>query len=154
MPALKFPRGASIFGSYRQQARRRNFFTCTCGGIHPERVEPASPTELTTSRIEALQARHSPRPFSIVRSRRLAVQVCLGRGCTRRQLASSSPASRARQCWQKVVPDHLTIGTSHRVSTGRRSSTVGAQSCCRCQRPPAPFHRLLVLAFFSLTPTF
>ncbi len=30
--------------------------TCTCVGIHPGRVEPASPTALTTSRTEALQA--------------------------------------------------------------------------------------------------
>ncbi len=34
-------------------------FTCTCVGIHPGRVEPASPTALTTSRTEALQARRS-----------------------------------------------------------------------------------------------
>ncbi len=33
--------------------------TCTCVGIHPGRVEPASPTALTTSRTEALQARRS-----------------------------------------------------------------------------------------------
>ncbi len=33
--------------------------TCTCGGFHPGRVEPASPIELTTSRIEALQVRRS-----------------------------------------------------------------------------------------------
>ncbi len=26
--------------------------SCTCDGIHPGRVEPASPTELTTSRID------------------------------------------------------------------------------------------------------
>ncbi len=30
---------------------------CTCVGIHPGRVEPASPTGLTTSRKEALQPR-------------------------------------------------------------------------------------------------
>ncbi len=35
------------------------YFTCTCVGIHPGRVEPASPTALTTSRTEALQARRS-----------------------------------------------------------------------------------------------
>ncbi len=33
--------------------------TCTCAGIHPGRIEPASPTALTTSRTEALQARRS-----------------------------------------------------------------------------------------------
>ncbi len=33
--------------------------TCTCVGIHPGRVEPASPVALTTSRTEALQARRS-----------------------------------------------------------------------------------------------
>ncbi len=33
--------------------------SCTCVGIHPGRVEPASPIELTTSRTEALQARRS-----------------------------------------------------------------------------------------------
>ncbi len=33
--------------------------TCTCVGIHPRRVEPASPIALTTSRTEALQARRS-----------------------------------------------------------------------------------------------
>ncbi len=34
-------------------------FTCACVGVHPGRVEPASPTALTTSRTEALQARRS-----------------------------------------------------------------------------------------------
>ncbi len=34
--------------------------TCTCVGIRPGRVEPASPIELTTSRTEALQARSVP----------------------------------------------------------------------------------------------
>ncbi len=36
--------------------------TCTylkCVGIHPVRIEPASPTALTTSRTEALQTRRS-----------------------------------------------------------------------------------------------
>ncbi len=33
--------------------------TCSCVGIHPGRVEPASPTTLTTSRTEALQTRRS-----------------------------------------------------------------------------------------------
>ncbi len=33
--------------------------TCTCVGIHPEWVEPASPTALTTPRIDALRARRS-----------------------------------------------------------------------------------------------
>ncbi len=33
--------------------------TCTCVGIHPGRVEPASPITLTTSRTEALQAGRS-----------------------------------------------------------------------------------------------
>ncbi len=33
--------------------------TYTCVGIHPGRVEPASPIALTTSRTEALQARRS-----------------------------------------------------------------------------------------------
>ncbi len=33
--------------------------TCTCVGIHPGRVEPASPMALTTSRTEAFQARRS-----------------------------------------------------------------------------------------------
>ncbi len=33
--------------------------TCTCVGIHPGRVEPASAIKLTTSRTEALQARRS-----------------------------------------------------------------------------------------------
>ncbi len=33
--------------------------TCTNVGIHPGRVEPASPIALTTSRMEALQARRS-----------------------------------------------------------------------------------------------
>ncbi len=33
--------------------------TCTCVGIHPGRIEPASPISLTTSRMEALQARRS-----------------------------------------------------------------------------------------------
>ncbi len=32
---------------------------CTCVGIHPGRVEPASSIELTTSRTETLQARQS-----------------------------------------------------------------------------------------------
>ncbi len=32
---------------------------CTCDGIQPGRVGPTSPTELTTSRIDALQARFS-----------------------------------------------------------------------------------------------
>ncbi len=35
------------------------YYTCTCVGIHPGRVGPASPTALTTSRTEALQARRS-----------------------------------------------------------------------------------------------
>ncbi len=34
-------------------------WTWTCVGIHPGRVEPASPIALTTSRMEALQARRS-----------------------------------------------------------------------------------------------
>ncbi len=40
---------------------KRRFFTCTCTcvGIHPGRVEPASPIALTTSRTEAFQARRS-----------------------------------------------------------------------------------------------
>ncbi len=33
-----------------------HLLTCTCVGIHPGRVEPASPIALTTSRAEALQA--------------------------------------------------------------------------------------------------
>ncbi len=33
--------------------------TCTCVGIHPGRVEPASPIVLTTSRTEVFQARRS-----------------------------------------------------------------------------------------------
>ncbi len=33
--------------------------TCTCVGIHPGRVESASPTALTTPRTEALHARRS-----------------------------------------------------------------------------------------------
>ncbi len=33
--------------------------TCTCVGIHPGWVEPASPTALITSRTEALQAQRS-----------------------------------------------------------------------------------------------
>ncbi len=33
--------------------------TCTCVGIHPGRVEPASPIALTTSRMQAFQARWS-----------------------------------------------------------------------------------------------
>ncbi len=33
--------------------------TCTCVGIHPGRVEPASPIALATSRTEAFQARRS-----------------------------------------------------------------------------------------------
>ncbi len=37
----------------------RYLLTCTCVGIHPGRVEPASPVELTASRTEALQARRS-----------------------------------------------------------------------------------------------
>ncbi len=48
-------------------------------GIHPGRVEPTLPIELTTSLTEALQARRScarlsPNPFSIMRGRRLAVR--------------------------------------------------------------------------------
>ncbi len=35
------------------------YFTCTCIGIHPGRVGPASPNVLTMSRVEALQARRS-----------------------------------------------------------------------------------------------
>ncbi len=33
--------------------------TCTCVGVYPGRVEPASPIALTTSRTEAFQARRS-----------------------------------------------------------------------------------------------
>ncbi len=33
--------------------------TYTCGGVHPGQVKPGSPIELTTSRVEALQARQS-----------------------------------------------------------------------------------------------
>ncbi len=33
--------------------------TYTCGGVHPRRVEPASPIELTMLRTETLQARRS-----------------------------------------------------------------------------------------------
>ncbi len=38
---------------------RKHLLSCTCVGIHPGRVEPASPIALTTSRKEALQARRS-----------------------------------------------------------------------------------------------
>ncbi len=38
---------------------KRYFCTCTCVGIHPGRVEPASAIALTTSRTEAFQARRS-----------------------------------------------------------------------------------------------
>ncbi len=55
--------------------------TRNCVGIHPRRVEPASPIEQTTSRTQApvtapVPAHQglSPSPFSVVRSRRLAVQ--------------------------------------------------------------------------------
>ncbi len=35
--------------------KEENQFPCTCGGIRPGWVEPASPVELTTSRVEALE---------------------------------------------------------------------------------------------------
>ncbi len=38
---------------------QRYLLTCTCVGIHPGRVEPASPIDLITSRTEALQTRQS-----------------------------------------------------------------------------------------------
>ncbi len=37
-------------------SRSKLVLTPTCGGIHPGWIEPASPIELTTSRIEAFQA--------------------------------------------------------------------------------------------------
>ncbi len=51
-----------------------NLLTCTCVGIHSGRVEPASPIELTTSRVEALQARRS-----CVSSRKIFTQSFLHR---------------------------------------------------------------------------
>ncbi len=41
-----------------RQTTRLNYLL-TCVGIHPGRVEPASPTALTTPRMEKLQARRS-----------------------------------------------------------------------------------------------
>ncbi len=49
--------------------------TCTCGSIHPGRVEPALTIELTTSQMEAVLCKKlSLSPFPIVRSRILAVR--------------------------------------------------------------------------------
>ncbi len=81
--------------------------TCTCVGIHKGRVKLASPIESTTSRTEALQARwscaSSLETFTqfffyrvLPKTCRKGHQVCLDCGCSRLQLASSSPAPRAR----------------------------------------------------------
>ncbi len=65
---------------------------CTSDDIHPERVDPASPTEFATSLINACEARRScasslrnnhPVSFPAVRSQRCE-------GCPRLQLMSSS----------------------------------------------------------------
>ncbi len=42
-----------------KHASKTSLLTGTCVAIHPGRVEPALPVELTTSRTEALQARRS-----------------------------------------------------------------------------------------------
>ncbi len=48
-------------------------YNCTCVGIRPGRVEPASSIELTTSRRSCASSL-SPSPFSIMRGRRLAAR--------------------------------------------------------------------------------
>ncbi len=50
---------APHYASQATVLRLKYLLTCTCVGIHPGRVELASPIALTTSRTEALQARRS-----------------------------------------------------------------------------------------------
>ncbi len=47
------------------------------------------------------------------------LQVCLGRGCPPLQLASSSPAPRARRCGLNDIIDQFTVGTSCSVPDPR-----------------------------------
>ncbi len=87
--------------------------TCTSNGIHLGRVEQASPIKLTTSQIDAREVRRSCAnsldfcpvlsPLCVTEGSRSGegLQVCLDRGCPRLQLASSSPAPRAKWCGQK-----------------------------------------------------
>ncbi len=48
----------------------------TFGGVYPDRVESASPTELTSSRIEAPQAHPECSPSSFLIVRRLPDRRC------------------------------------------------------------------------------
>ncbi len=53
---------SGLLNDFFESSHRMAFYyllTCTCVGIHPGRVEPASPIALTTSRTEAFQARRS-----------------------------------------------------------------------------------------------
>ncbi len=95
--------------------------TCTCVGIHPGRVEPASPTALTTSRTEALQARRScasaldtftqsflHRAWPKTRGPEIGSRSALI--VVAHVFSSSAP--RARRCGKEKVLDKLTFGTS------------------------------------------
>ncbi len=109
---------------------------CTCGGIHQGRVEPTSLIELTTSWIDALNNRRSctssletfAQSFlhrALPKRSGEGLQAGLDRGCPLLQLASSSPAPRARRCGQKCVLDHITVWRSWRMTKPTRHSLVG-----------------------------
>ncbi len=94
---------------------------CTCVGIHPGRVEPASPIVLTASRTEALHARRS-----CTSSLDTSTQSFLHRAWPKArgpEVGSRSAlivvahvfslsAPQERRCGQEKVLDQLTFGTS------------------------------------------
>ncbi len=91
---------------------------CTCVGIHPVRVEPASPLALATSRAEALQARRS-----CASSLDTFTQSCLHRAWlkTRGPEIGSSSA-------KTVVAHVFTWPPARQGGVGRRKSLISLPS--------------------------
>ncbi len=135
------------------------FLTCTCVGIHPGWVEPASPTALTTSRKEALQAQRSRAssldtftqffsPSCVAEDSRSGgrFQVGLDRGNSYLQLASSSSAPCSRRCGRGKVLDQLTFGTSSKPA----EPSLYEHCRCVCKVEAATqFHGCQVILTFT-----
>ncbi len=99
-----------------------NALPCTCVGIHPGRVEPASPIELTTPRMEALQARRS-----CASSLKTFTQSCLHRAWPKNR----GPERDTRSAlivivhvfsWPPVHLRHLRSGVGRRIALIRSPS--------------------------------
>ncbi len=159
----------------RKDDRSLHFSTSLLVRIHSGRVEPASPIGLTTSRTqvplgstvlcELTRTFHLiPSSWCMAKNARSGKgpRTCLGRGCSRLQLASSSPAPRARRCGQKWFLDQCTVAAScgvtksavpslHELSRYTCKAEATPQfhrlhTLCHCQRSPISFRRPLVLA--------